>query len=210
MIWKEKQNGSEPFYHLNCIKNPINFFAKLRRVRFPPRLSLCMHTFHFTGQTAASLVAYQQAEGEHSLLYEVRKGKDSQWNCPELQLTLSCGVHCQFAPAGNLTLFLSLLFQHIQTLSNFMIWCIIVRCMNFPHIVEIILLTINTQQSLLLSEWGNTRTLRPRKKKNNNNKTAHNPKERREHLEEDNKALYATFVQLALCYRNLVRALLIS
>lgn len=122
-----------------------------------------MHTFHFTGQTAASPVAYQQAEGEHSLLYEVRKGKDSQWNCPELQLTLSCGVHCQFAPAGNLTLFL--LFQHIQTLSNFMIWCIIVRCMNFPHIVEIILLTINTQQSLLLSEWGNTRTLRPRKKK---------------------------------------------
>lgn len=143
---------------------PINFLVQSRRVRFPPCLSLRMHTFHFTGQTAASPVAYQQA-GEHSLLYEVRKGKDPQWNCPELRLTPSCGAHCQFAPAGNFTLFLFLLFQHIQTLSNFMVWCIIVQCMNFPHTVEIISLTKNTQQSLLLSEWGNRWILSPTKKK---------------------------------------------
>lgn len=136
-------------------EGPINFFAKLG-VSFPPCL-LCKHTCSFTSPRCCHPSGSTTSRRTAQLIVQSPEGKGFTVKLSRaltdtfVWYTLPVCISWQFDPLH----FLVLLFHHIQILNNFLIWCIIVQYMNFPHIVKIIMLTLNTHtlhQCLLLSE----------------------------------------------------------
>lgn len=164
MIWKAKPKWVQAIFTFKLQnKVPKKVFLKSRGADFLPFFSFCMHTCHFTSPRCSHAGGLTTSRTSTTYCeWESEKGKDSWSNCPKLWLTLSCGIHWKFAPAGSLTLCFFFCSNTFKPQTTFLIWCIIVQYMSFPHIVEIIMLTTNThslRKCLLLSQQGDTWTL---------------------------------------------------